>query len=574
MVNRREVVLEYAPRKAFLPFHNRKQRWSCLVAHRRAGKTVAAVNEIIKQAALNTSGTGLYGYVAPYRSQAKSISWDYMKRYARPLIKQANEAELQVDLINGSRIRLFGADNADAMRGLGFDGVYMDEYGDFKPSVWGNVIRPALSDKQGWAVFGGTPKGKNQFWEVLQTARMNPKEWFHLILKASESGILPETELDDNRRQLSQDQYEQEYECSFEAAILGAFYGVEMRVAAEERRIGKVDYDPSLPTFTAWDLGYRDDTAIWWYQVLRNEIHVIDYHAVSGKGVKELSKIVTDKPYHYEKHFLPHDAKAKTLAAEGKSIIEQLGEYLGMQNMAIVPDLSLQDGIQAVRKTLPYCWFDEKKCYEGIEALRQYEREYDEDRKAFRPTPKHNWCFTGDTEVLTDNGPKRLDALFAEGRVLTSVGLQKYQSPRIIRRNSSLVRVTFTDGYSVRCTPDHKFKAQDGWIEAEKLSKGLQIQSSLNLPLIVKSVESLSETADVWCMSVPGVEEFSLANGALVHNCSHPADAMRMLAISWDKGQFRDKKTANPHTLLVGAENSATLNDMWASAPRPRRQRI
>lgn len=447
MVNRREIVLDYAPRKAFLPFHNRKQRWSCLVAHRRAGKTVAAVNEIIKQAALNTSGTGLYGYVAPYRSQAKSISWDYMKRYAKPLIKSANEAELQVDLINGSRIRLFGADNADAMRGLGFDGVYMDEYGDFKPSVWGNVIRPALSDKQGWAVFGGTPKGKNQFWEVLQTARMNPKEWFHLILKASESGILPETELDDNRRQLSKDQYEQEYECSFEAAILGAFYGVEMRMAADEKRIGKVDYDETLPTYTAWDLGYRDDTAIWWYQVLRNEIHVIDYHAVSGKGVKELAKIVTDKPYHYEKHFLPHDAKAKTLAAEGKSIIEQLGEHLGMQNMAIVPDLSLQDGIQAVRKTLPICWFDEKRCYEGIEALRQYEREYDEDKKAFKANPKHNWC-------------------------------------------------------------------------------------------------------------------------------SHPADAMRMLAISWNKHQFSEKNRQNPHTLLVGAENSATLNDMWASQPRPRRQRI
>ena len=574
MVNRREIVLDYAPRKAFLPFHKRTQRWSCLVAHRRAGKTVAAVNEIIKHAALNTTGTGLYGYVAPYRSQAKSISWDYMKRYARPLLKSVNEAELQVDLINGSRIRLFGADNADAMRGLGFDGVYMDEYGDFRPSVWGNVIRPALSDKQGWAVFGGTPKGKNQFWEVLQTARMNPKQWHHLILKASESKILPEEELEDNRRQLSKDQYEQEYECSFEAAIRGAFYGLEMRLANDEKRIGKVDYDPSLPTYTAWDLGYRDDTAIWWYQVLRNEIHVFDYHAVSGKGIKELAKIVTDKKYHYEKHFLPHDAKAKTLAAEGKSIIEQLGEYLGLQNMAIVPDLSLQDGIQAVRKTLPICWFDEKRCYEGIEALRQYEREYDEDKKAFRPTPKHNWCFTGDTEVLTDQGPKRLDALFAEGRVLTSIGLQKYQFPRITRRNSSLVRVTFTDGYSVRCTPDHKFKAQDGWIEAKKLTKGLQIQSSLKLPLIVENVESLSETADVWCMSVPGVEEFSLANGALVHNCSHPADAMRMLAISWNKHQFSEKKTHNPHTLLVGEENSATLNDMWASRPRQRRQRI
>jgi hypothetical protein len=184
----------------------------------------------------------------------------------------------------------------------------------------------------------------------------------------------------------------QEYECSFEAAILGAFYGIEMRIATEEKRVTEVAYDPSLPTHTAWDLGYRDDTAIWWYQVISGEIHIIDYHAVSGAGIQELAKVITQKPYHYGTHYLPHDARAKTLAAQGKSIIEQLGEYLGVQNLRIVPDLSVQDGIQAVRQMLSRCWFDERKCMEGIEALRQYEREYDEDKKAFRATPKHNWC--------------------------------------------------------------------------------------------------------------------------------------------------------------------------------------
>ena len=235
----RRVILDYVPRGAFKEFHNRKQRWACLVAHRRAGKTVSAVNDIIRGAFMSKSPNPLFGYIAPYRSQAKSVAWDYLKRYAAPITKAANEADLTVELYNGSKIRLFGADNADAMRGLGFDGIYMDEYGDFKPSVWGHVIRPTLSDKQGWAVFGGTPKGKNQFWEVHQMARLNPKEWFNLTLKASQSGILPQSELMAVQKQISEDQYMQEYECSFEAAILGAFYGIEMREATEEKRVNR-----------------------------------------------------------------------------------------------------------------------------------------------------------------------------------------------------------------------------------------------------------------------------------------------------------------------------------------------
>jgi hypothetical protein len=362
-----------------------------LVAHRRAGKTVAAINDLIRAAVTSKSQMPLYCYISPYRSQAKSIAWDYLKHFSATCAASTNESELTVDMINGSKIRLFGADNADAMRGLGFDGIFMDEYGDFKPSVWGNVIRPALSDRQGWAVFGGTPKGKNQFWEIKQTAERLRDEWFLLELPASKSGLLPEGELAAAKAQLSKDQYDQEYEISFEASIMGAFYGVEMREATDTGRITRVDYQLEVPVHTAWDLGYRDDTAIWFYQVIRGEIHVIDYYAVSGANIAELAAVVTGKPYAYGKHYLPHDARAKTLAASGKSVIEQMAEHLGINNMAIVPDLSVQDGIQAVRMMLPYTWFDEDKCSEGIEALRQYQREYDEDKKAFRQTPRHDW---------------------------------------------------------------------------------------------------------------------------------------------------------------------------------------
>jgi len=390
-VARREIVLPYAPRKAFKSFHNRTQRWACLVAHRRAGKTVAAINDIVRAALMSKDEYPLYSYIAPYRSQAKSVAWDYLKHFAAPVLKSSNEAELTVELVTGAKIRLFGADNADAMRGLGFSGVFMDEYGDFRPSVWGNVIRPTLSDKQGWAVFAGTPKGKNQFWQIYDQASRSDGEWFCLKLTASESGLLPATELNAAKAQISEDQYLQEYECSFEAAILGAYYGTDLRQAELDGRITNVPYDPHLPVHTAWDLGYRDDTAIWWYQVIRNEIHLIDLFAISGANIEEIAKIIKEKPYKYGKHNLPHDARAKTLAAQGKSVIEQLAEHLGINNLAIVPDLGVQDGIQAVRQCLPMCWFDKTKCAEGIEALRQYQREYDEDKKAFRSSPRHDW---------------------------------------------------------------------------------------------------------------------------------------------------------------------------------------
>ena len=333
----------------------------------------------------------LFGYVAPYRSQAKSVAWDYLKYFARPITKSSNEGDLIIELLNGAKIRLFGADNADAMRGLGFDGLYLDEYGDFKPSVWGNVIRPALSDKQGWCVFGGTPKGKNQFWNIYETSRKLPNEWFNLSLPASKSKLLPESELEAARAQLAEDQYLQEYECSFEAAIVGAIWGTEMRKATEEGRITKVENQNEVKTHTAWDLGHTDDTAIWWYQVIAGEIHIVDYFALSGGTIEEFVSKIKEKPYNYGKHYLPHDARARTLASGGKSVIEQMAAHLGINNLAIVPSLTVQDGIQAVRMALPRCWFDAEKCADGIEALRQYQREYDEDKKAFRQTPKHDW---------------------------------------------------------------------------------------------------------------------------------------------------------------------------------------
>jgi len=333
---------------------------------------------------------GLFAYVAPYANQARRIAWDYFKFYAKPLIADANEQQMTLTLVNGVKISLFGADNADGqIRGLGLSGVYMDEFGDFKPSVFGNVIRPALSDKQGWAVFAGTPKGKNQFWDIYETARRIPDEWFVLRLPASDSGLLPQSELNAAKAQLSEDQYLQEYECSFEAAILGAFFGTEMR-QAEPRINERVVFTEGYPVHTAWDLGYRDDTAIWWYQVVGGEVRVIDFFAVSGADIRAIAEVVVNKGYQYGKHHLPHDARAKSLQT-GRSIVEQLADHLGINHLSVVPNIGLQDGIQAIRQMLPRTWFNSVKCGDGIEALRQYQREYDEDKKAFRASPRHDW---------------------------------------------------------------------------------------------------------------------------------------------------------------------------------------
>jgi len=394
----RKIKLNYRPRQAFSDFHKRQERWAVLVAHRRAGKTVACINDLIVRALTEGKPNARYAYLAPYHSQAKSIAWEYLLRFSEPVRVNANQSELWVELINGSRIRLFGADNPDNLRGLYLDGVILDEYADMKPSIWGAVIRPLLSDRKGWAVFIGTPKGHNSFYEIYNNATKTDN-WFVRTLRASHTKLLDDDELKDAFASMSEDQYLQEFECSFEAAIIGAYYGKEMRVITDQGRITKVEHDPIFPVYTAWDLGYSDDTAIWWFQVVRGELRILDYHSSNGQPVGYYTGLIQSKEheygYVYRTHWLPHDARAKTLASGGKSIIEQISNKIPLESLKIVPSLSLQDGIQASRLALMRAWFDAEKCEDGIECLRQYQREFDEDKKVFRDKPRHDWTSHG-----------------------------------------------------------------------------------------------------------------------------------------------------------------------------------
>jgi len=387
------IKLKYRPRSVFEDFHDRKERWAVIVAHRRCGKTVACINDLIVKALLENKQHAQYAYIAPFYSQAKSVAWRYLERFSEPVLSKANQSELWVELINGARIRLFGADNPDALRGNFLDGVVMDEMADMKPSVWGEIIRPLLADRLGWATFIGTPKGHNAFYDIYNEATKKPN-WYVKVLRADQTNLLPQSELDDAKATMSDNQYEQEFLCSFEAAILGAYYGQEMRRITDLDRITTVDYDPMFPCHTAWDLGFNDSTSIWWFQVVYGEIRVLDHHSSNGQPISYYTGLLAQKEdefgYKYGYHYLPHDARAKTLASGGKSIIEQISAKIDIKHLKIVPNLSIQDGIQATRLALTRTWFD-NRCEEGIECLRQYQREWDDDKKVFRDRPKHDW---------------------------------------------------------------------------------------------------------------------------------------------------------------------------------------
>ena len=386
-------TINYRPRKLVKSFHKRKERFAVIVAHRRFGKTVAAINDLIRTALTTERSKVRVAYIAPYYRQAKAIAWDYLLEYTQDIEGVSyNVAELRADFPNGARFRLFGADNYDAMRGLYFDSVVLDEPADFPANAWPTVIRPSLADRKGKATFIGTPKGKNEFWEIYNNAQNNDK-WFCAMYKADETDILEKEELEEAKLTMGEDRFAQEFLCSFEAAIQGAYYAQEMKTAKEEDRITSVPYDPAASVITSFDLGIGDSTAIWFAQFVGQEIHLIDYYENSGVGLDHYAKVLHEKGYHYEAHILPHDVKVKELGT-GKSRLETL-DNLGIRNIEIAPRLSVDDGIQASRSMLNRCWFDAKKCERGIEALLQYRREFDEKLKSWRGRPLHDWTSHG-----------------------------------------------------------------------------------------------------------------------------------------------------------------------------------
>lgn len=385
---------EYKPRDVFAPLHNRSKRWVCVVAHRRAGKTVAMCADLVIGALETALPKPQFAYMAPQRDQAKRVAWTYLKDLTRPMwSKPPNESELKITINNGhggeSTIYVAGADNYDALRGMYFDGVVLDEVGQIRPSAWYKVLRPALSDRRGWAIFAGTPAGKNMFWNLREEARMNPETHLLLELPASKTGIIHPEELRDAKAQMTEDAFLVEYECSFDAAVPGAYFARQIGEAYSEGRIGKHAIDPAFPVNLVADLGYTDSCSWWGWQETHDGLRIVDFMEDDNQPIQHYIDWVKSRPYLVNPKgiFLPHDARAKSLQT-GKSIIEQFLANGIRPNL--VPELSLQDGIEAARLVIPSCYFDEEKTYEGLEHLRAYMREWDEKTQTYRNRPKHD----------------------------------------------------------------------------------------------------------------------------------------------------------------------------------------
>lgn len=382
------IQIPYCPRPLQIQIHNELGRWNLLVCHRRFGKTVLAINELIKSAITCDLLNGRFAYVAPLYNQAKQIAWDYIKHYARSVIgARFNESELRCDLPNGSRIKLYGADNPDSLRGLYLDGVVLDEYKDMPARIFTEIIRPALSDRKGWAIFIGSAQGGTTFHDLYETVRSDPS-WYVRVFRASETGVIDPSELEDARRVMSADEYSQEYECDWSASIKGAYYGHQMHLAEQENRICSVMHDESLSVNTYWDLGVGDSTAIWFSQQIGNEIRLIDYYEMDGEGLPHYAKVLQEKGYVYGEHWAPHDISVRELGS-GMSRIET-AKKLGI-SFRVVPKLPVDDGINAARMILGRCWINSEKCKEGIIALKNYRKQYDDRRKCFSSSPHHDW---------------------------------------------------------------------------------------------------------------------------------------------------------------------------------------
>jgi phage terminase large subunit len=384
------VKIPYTPRDLFRPYHRRTQRWACLVVHRRGGKTVACVNDLIRRAVNLDRVDGRFAYIGPQLNQAKDVVWTYLKRFAGPLIVEKNETDLWVEVPNAagsvSRVRVYGADNPDRLRGGYLDYALLDEYADIAPSVHGEIVRPMLADRQGGATFIGTLKGRNHLWKLYEQ-RATDSNWFTMLAKASETGILPAAELEDMRRDMTPEEYGQEMECNPDAAIRGAYWGKELADAEAAGRMCEFDAAEGQ-VHVAWDLGVGDSTALWFWQAIGKEVRILDFYENHGQGLPHYASVIASKPWPHGFDWVPHDARVRELGT-GRTRVETMAS-LGLKPR-LVPGHKVDDGINAVRTLIPHMWFAMPACRDAVEGLKQYRTDYDEKLRIFKDTPRHDW---------------------------------------------------------------------------------------------------------------------------------------------------------------------------------------
>lgn len=377
------------------------------VWHRRAGKDEICLHTAAVKA---FERVGNYWHMLPEYGQARKAIWDAVnphtgkrridETFPHEIRKTTREHEMQIVFKNGSTWQVVGSDSYNKLVGSTPCGVVFSEWSLSNPSAWA-YIRPILAENGGWAFFIYTPRGRNHGWTTLQQGLEND-DWFAQVLTADKTSVFTAKQLESERseyiKQFGETEgdsfFRQEYMCGFDAALMGAFYGSWLEKADVEGRITTVEA-ANREVFTAWDIGFSDDTVIWFFQLdAMGKLRIIDYYASNGKDIEHYVEILKSKAYNYGRHYMPHDAFADTIQGAGKSILKQMHD-LGVRNIERVPNESVMQGIQAVRNLLPHCWFDKVKCADGLDSLRNYQRQWDDDKKCFKDAPRHDWASHG-----------------------------------------------------------------------------------------------------------------------------------------------------------------------------------
>ena len=398
-----DIPIKYQPRPQQVEVHDlvSKHRFGVVVAHRRWGKSVCFANELIRRALSTNKADYRAAYISPTYSMSKSVIWDELRRYTVNIPQEFyrfNESELRLDFANGARIRLFGAENPDRLRGLYFDTVVFDEADMSKLETFTEVIRPAISDRKGDFYAIGTYKYTAGTLGTLYDMA-EQEGWFRRTYPADTSGALDRDELQAAASVMSKEEYAREYDCVRVAAVTGAILGRLVDEADAEDRITSVPHDPSLPVTTAWDLGIGDSTAIWvCQQAGRGEVRLIDYYENSGEGLHHYAQVLANKGYTYREHIAPHDMGIRELGT-GKTRLEVM-QSLGV-TFRILPRISqsarseVDERIETSRMLLPRCWFDSQKTARGVDALRSWRRAQNATTGEFNPMPVHDWASHG-----------------------------------------------------------------------------------------------------------------------------------------------------------------------------------
>lgn len=385
--------LPYKPRAQMVAFHCRKQRFAFLICHRRFGKTVACIAELILRACYTTKKNAQYAYVCPFRTQAKAVAWQYLVDMTQGIATAVKVSELSITLPNGAKIWLSGSDNVNALRGLYLDGCVIDEFAQCRPDLLEAVIQPCLLDRKGWLVVIGTAYGRlNQFFALYEKSQTDP-DWYHDDIKVYDSGVIDPVEIARIKSAVSDAKFRQEFLNDFSAELTGTYFASIINEIEQNGQINQTTHwQPDLDVHVSFDIGRGDNTVAWFWQEHAHGINVIDYYTNNGEQAQHYIDMLTEKPYRYKTINLPHDAKAKTFATH-KSALEQFmdADFGKDCQIVMVPKLSIEDGIEAARQILKYCNFDYDRTYYGVECLRVYRKKWDEINQCFMKTPLHDY---------------------------------------------------------------------------------------------------------------------------------------------------------------------------------------